>query len=537
VNVVDLIEDDRALYIVQEFCSGGELFEKIVSAEEGLTERDAARIVQQVLSGIQHCHDELGVVHRDLKPENILFKNSDPDSDVVIIDFGLAGEIPRGPSMKNLADQDAMEMNLKTTVGTPYYIAPEVFSKDYGKECDIWSIGVIAYILLCGFPPFTGDNEREIMHMVKHGGPVEFPLPEWKLISKEARNFCATLMTRNPADRPTASEALRHNWFKRTDTAPLSIYKTIGSRLEMFNNMNQLKKMASMVIVSRVQDTEVRELKRLFQKIDVHNTGTIDIDELKDALDDRPEIAGMDFTAFFEGLDMDKTNKINYNEFLAAAVCPAVRLDAANIRLAFNYFDKDNSGFITAGNLATIVNSKEQARSLIGEADFRHDNKIAFDEFVAMMTMPEHKVLLSEEGQGTTEANLMELGKIWLTTDASEKEEIEKTLFTSKDLGMLLKQVKVIGGNHLPVDLTFVIMVDSKGPAFEAGISPLELLLEIDGQPVQPDTAGGLLKLIEAKGPSVTLKTGTIPGHPKFQRRRSRRESSDLTSMRFQVPE
>eukprot|EP00618_Florenciella_parvula_P031462 CAMPEP_0119482742 /NCGR_PEP_ID=MMETSP1344-20130328/10463_1 /TAXON_ID=236787 /ORGANISM="Florenciella parvula, Strain CCMP2471" /LENGTH=664 /DNA_ID=CAMNT_0007517179 /DNA_START=269 /DNA_END=2263 /DNA_ORIENTATION=- len=523
INVVDLIEDANRLWIVQEFCSGGELFDRIIDNPDGMTEQTAARIVQQVLAGIQHCHDELGVVHRDLKPENILFKTKDADSELVIIDFGLAGEMrPGAMEGKVKVDKDdAHAEHLKTTVGTPYYIAPEVFTKNYGRECDIWSIGVIAYILLCGFPPYSGNDEKEIMQAVRSGRDVTFQEEYWGNISNEAKDFISNLMKRTPSERPSAADALKHPWFTRTDTAPLSLYRTIGPRLEIFNSMNRLKKMAAMVIVDRARNKEIEELKKMFEEIDADGSGAISLDELHVALADRPAQAGLEFDAFFEGIDVAGEQEISYNEFLAAAMCPSVRMEETNIKKAFKYFDKSNTNFITVEDLCEIVGDESTARELIGEADFRHDNKIAYDEFKQMMSMAEHKTLLS--GTDFSSEDLLKLAIDWRTAGDDEKNTSVKTLSDAADIiGFDINQVQIATDTW-----TFVTAVESKTPAEEAGICVLDLLQKLGDTEVGTDgcrSAGEIVDFIRnavKDNEPIAITVGTLPSHAVYRKVRA----------------
>jgi calcium-dependent protein kinase len=194
-NIIKLIsvhEDAKYLHLVTELCTGGELFDRIIEktqSEEGhFSERDAANLVKSILDAIAYCHDVKQIVHRDLKPENFLFQTEAEDAPVKIIDFGLS----------RYDNQNAGVM--KTKVGTPYYVAPEVLNREYTKSCDIWSIGVITYILLCGYPPFYGDSDNEIFSSVRTG-LFDFPSPDWDGISESAKDFICCLLKKDPSQR------------------------------------------------------------------------------------------------------------------------------------------------------------------------------------------------------------------------------------------------------------------------------------------------------------------------------------------------
>ncbi|KAL7545871.1 hypothetical protein ACHAWF_010875 [Thalassiosira exigua] len=206
IRLVDLYEDDDAFHLVTDLCEGGELFDAIVSKASDkesrdpcFSEDDAARILRQVLEAVAYMHRR-GVVHRDIKPENILFSSTSDDSPVKIVDFGLARPY-----------RDGREPPMSTIVGTPYYIAPEVLRKKYGPSCDLWSVGVVAYILLCGYPPFNGRTNEQT-HRAVSRGMYRFPSEEWSYVSDEAMDFVRRLLQMDPRRRMTAEEALRHPW-------------------------------------------------------------------------------------------------------------------------------------------------------------------------------------------------------------------------------------------------------------------------------------------------------------------------------------
>mmetsp|Transcript_34205 Transcript_34205/g.60150 ORF Transcript_34205/g.60150 Transcript_34205/m.60150 type:complete len:403 (-) Transcript_34205:113-1321(-) len=207
VQLVDVYEEADYVHLVTDLCTGGELFDKIVekssNSDNGavcFAEEEAARIMQQILTAVSSMHKR-GIVHRDIKPENILFETTDEDSSVKIIDFGLSrkyyGSIGEPP--------------MSTIVGTPYYIAPEVLRKRYDKSCDLWSAGVIAYILLCGYPPFNGDTNKQTHKSVLRGRYC-FPAEDWKGVSREAMDFIHRMLQMDPRKRMTAEQALRHPW-------------------------------------------------------------------------------------------------------------------------------------------------------------------------------------------------------------------------------------------------------------------------------------------------------------------------------------
>ena len=167
MQIFEIFEDNINIYIVSEYCNGGELFD-IISQKGSFTEKEACIVMKQLISGICYCHQK-GIVHRDLKPENILMEDKSGDLSLKIIDWGCAKTI------KN-------KERLHQADGTAYYIAPEVLKNDYDEKCDVWSCGIIFYILLCGYPPFNGDTDEEIFQAILREDVV-FPEEEWDSVS------------------------------------------------------------------------------------------------------------------------------------------------------------------------------------------------------------------------------------------------------------------------------------------------------------------------------------------------------------------
>jgi len=203
IQLMEVIDTTDTLYLVLEFVSGGELFDAIVN-KGSYSEVDAARICKQILEAIQYIH-ALGIAHRDLKPENLLLAGSgdlaypaDGKEFVKIADFGLS--------------KDFGEEQLQTSCGTPDYVAPEVLmGEPYDMSVDIWSIGVITYVLLCGFPPFYGENQKELFENIMSGN-FDFPEPEWTEVSDAAKNFIKKILVVDAEERYTAEQCLKDPW-------------------------------------------------------------------------------------------------------------------------------------------------------------------------------------------------------------------------------------------------------------------------------------------------------------------------------------
>jgi calcium-dependent protein kinase len=289
IELVDVFEDSKYLHLVTELCTGGELFDRIIeksqSFEGHYSEHDAALIIRDILDAIAYCHSK-GIVHRDLKPENFLFLTKSEDTPIKIIDFGLSRHNDANHAMK-------------TKVGTPYYVAPEVLRRDYTEGCDIWSIGVISYILLCGYPPFYGDNDAEIFNSVR-AGQFDYPSPEWDEISSSAKQFVSLLLQIDPEMRPTALEGMDHPWITKhvpasanDDANPptcmdrkkiLANQSVRGTSFQKYLAMQKLKKVALVTIAKHLSHEEVGTLEDIFRQVDQAGDGVMSLTEINDAI-------------------------------------------------------------------------------------------------------------------------------------------------------------------------------------------------------------------------------------------------------------
>jgi len=259
VQLIDVYEDDDYLHIVTDLCKGGELFDKIVekksNADDGapcFEEGEAAGLLHQILTAVSYMHKH-GIVHRDIKPENILFETTDKNSPIKIIDFGLA--------RKHFGNRG--EPPMSNIVGTPYYIAPEVLGRKYDKSCDLWSIGVLTYILLCGYPPFNGANTNELHDSVRRG-KYNFPAEDWSGVSLEAMNFIRRLLQMDPGQRMTAEEALDHPWMTRhvntnTDEAidAVNAEEVMVRRLRFEDRLDAIRKAVADEVMGAAKTEEV----------------------------------------------------------------------------------------------------------------------------------------------------------------------------------------------------------------------------------------------------------------------------------------
>ena len=366
-------------------CTGGELFDRIIAktqSDEGhFSEKDAAKLVRDILDAIRYCHDVKGIVHRDLKPENFLFLTEAEDSPVKIIDFGLSRH------------DDAEYGIMQTKVGTPYYVAPEVLRREYTNSCDIWSIGVITYILLCGYPPFYGDSDTQIFESVRVG-KFDFPSPEWDDISESAKDFVLQMLKKNPAQRPTAAQALKHSWIQEQlgtgKTGRRGSVSHRSNRTSLFTKylaMKKLKKAALGYIASKLTKDELSLLEKEFRAKDGDRNGRITLNELDEVIasgDFKQELVN-ELRTLRQELAVSGEEKINWKDFLSLTMDRGLAMREEYLKMAFDHFKHSDADHLTVEDLSEIFGGMGPATDVINYLDEDGDGKVTYSDFKAAM--------------------------------------------------------------------------------------------------------------------------------------------------------
>ncbi|KAK1262498.1 Calcium-dependent protein kinase 4 [Acorus gramineus] len=374
VTIKGAYEDPLYVHIVMEYCAGGELFDRIIQRGH-YTEKKAAELTKIIVGVVEACHS-LGVMHRDLKPENFLLLNRDDDTSLKAIDFGLSVFFKPGQVFADV-------------VGSPYYVAPEVLCKHYGPEADVWTAGVILYILLSGVPPFWAETQQGIFDAVLKG-VIDFDSDPWPLISDSGKDLIRQMLCSRPSDRLTAHQVLCHPWICENGVAPdRALDPAVLSRLKQFSAMNKLKKMALRVIAESLSEEEIAGLREMFKAMDTDNSGAITFDELKAGLKRYGSTLGeSEIRDLMDAADVDNSGTIDYGEFIAATVHLNKLEREEHLVAAFSYFDKDGSGYITVDELQQACkehNMTDFVDDIIKEVDQDNDGRIDYGEFVAMM--------------------------------------------------------------------------------------------------------------------------------------------------------
>ncbi|CAG9313715.1 unnamed protein product [Blepharisma stoltei] len=381
IKFYETFDDGKYLHIVMEFCSGGELFEKIM--EKGkINEKKAACYMEKILLAVNHLH-QVGVCHRDLKPENFLFENDSPNAELKIIDFGLSNKF--GDKFKHTT-------KMETFVGTPYYVAPEVIKGEYGPKCDLWSVGVIMYVMLTGHHPFKGETPTQIFQNVVRG-ELNMESPVWETISEPAKDLLRKLIVTDPNQRLCADDALRHHWFSDAPKAKIELDPNIICALRHYKPKSQMQRAALGIIVKYLSLDQIKDLRQAFYDIDLDQKGELNIDEIEQALNKCGiELPKTQLFEIFKNLDYNGTGSVKYSEFLAATISSRIQLDEHTLWMAFKVFDKDDQGFITPANVYDVLTnmgknvSRIQVKNIIKEVDLDHTEKITFEDFKKLLS-------------------------------------------------------------------------------------------------------------------------------------------------------
>ena len=389
LKIFEFYSNKESYSIVTELCSGGELFQEIVD-KGPFNENYSAFVMFQILSAINYCHN-MKIIHRDLKPENILIVERDKNNypRIKICDFGTSKMFEKGAVQRKL-------------VGSSYYIAPEVLKKRYDEKCDIWSCGVILYIVLSARPPFCGESDKEIMENVSLG-KYDLQSSPFNKVSKSCLDLIQKLLIMDPKKRISAQDALAHSWFKENKSKELfnqikdeSTLKKLLSNLKNYRRDSIIQETALAYLVHNFpQMKDVVNACKLFNQIDINGDGKINKEELLKGLQSKMKSPTLeqDVEEIYKNLDMDNNGYIEYEEFVRAAVSKEKFLSENVLKYAFKYFDKDNSGEITFDEIEEVfkesVSDKtkvhDSLKQIISEVDANGDGVIDFNEFVFIM--------------------------------------------------------------------------------------------------------------------------------------------------------
>eukprot|EP00930_Biecheleria_cincta_P051171 TRINITY_DN3632_c0_g1_i1.p1 TRINITY_DN3632_c0_g1~~TRINITY_DN3632_c0_g1_i1.p1 ORF type:complete len:593 (+),score=113.61 TRINITY_DN3632_c0_g1_i1:44-1822(+) len=376
-------EGKKHVWLIMEIC-GCELYRRLCERKV-YSESDAADVMRQMLQAVNYLHSH-NIVHRDLKLENWMYSEQEhrDDDRLKLIDFGFSRIL-----------HDAAE-TLDMPCGTLHYSSPEVLARKYTSQCDLWSMGVICYMLLTGKPPFRGSDNLKVARSILTD---EFAQDGcWAQLSDEAKDFLRRLLQKDATRRMTASQSLTHDWFKRIScAAPCDIGVEVLKSLRVFATGSHLRRAALTMLAYSLTSKELQELEQTFLDFDRSGRGTITLDQLRDAMQEHLEVSSEEVRRIFQKFDYAESEEIHYTPFVAALLAARVRLHEDKVRTAFETFDREGKGYITAETLVQIFSdhlscngnvglSKDEAEQWIREVDYKGNGVIDYSSFLAALT-------------------------------------------------------------------------------------------------------------------------------------------------------
>lgn len=378
VQFYDAYEDDDNVYVVMELCKGGELLDRILSRGGKYSEEDAKAVMVQILNVVAFCHFQ-GVVHRDLKPENFLFISKEENSPLKAIDFGLS-------------DYVKPDERLNDIVGSAYYVAPEVLHRSYGTEADMWSIGVIAYILLCGSRPFWARTESGIFRAVLKADP-SFDEAPWPSLSPEAIDFVKRLLNKDFRKRLTAAQALSHPWLANYHDVKIPSDMIVYKLVKAYICSSSLRKSALGALAKTLTVPQLAYLREQFTLLGPNKNGLISVQNyktaaIKNSTEAIKDSRVLDYVSMIGSLQY---KKLDFEEFCAAAVSvhqlEGMDTWEQHARNAYELFEKEGNRPIMIEELASELGLSPSVPVHVVLQDWiRHsDGKLSFLGFVRLL--------------------------------------------------------------------------------------------------------------------------------------------------------
>lgn len=368
-NIVRLYEVYRGpntINLVMELCVGGHLGEVLNEKPEGrLEEYVAQAYIAQLVGAVAHCHSR-GICHRDIKLQNILLDTKGRDAQIKLIDFGHA---------KKFEIDSETPVLFTKMAGTTYTMAPEVFKGEYDERCDIWSIGIVCFIILSGQRPFENvdipnhpDAGKSSLVANILMGRYNFYHPAWDTVSEIAIKFTQLCLTVDYHQRPRAAELRKNTWCVPTIGSNHSrlndnAIKTMKRKLSKASSSTGLGKTSMIAVAFSMPPTKAKELRTLFQQIDKDGSGLVDIDEFRAALSvSNPEMSSSAVDALFNAIDQDGNQHISFLEFVASMLDPK-EVDIGEINQAFKLLDVEEKGYITHEDIYRLLATSQPTGS------------------------------------------------------------------------------------------------------------------------------------------------------------------------------
>ena len=394
LQIFEIFDDENNYYIICENIEGKPLFEYIVN-DNSFHEKEVCQVMKEILLTVNYLHS-LNIMHRDLKPESIVIKKLENNTyKIKFVNFSTATEFIEGKQLTQF-------------VGTHYYVAPEVITKNYNELCDIWSCGIIMYILICEYPPFQGKNNDEILHNIRFT-ELKFKKNEWAHISNSCKDLIRKMLSKNPKKRPSADNCLKHRWFKGltqivNDLSTINQIKAVH-KMAGFIKGNKFKQAVLQFMVNHFDlKHEEKKLNVIFNKFDVNNTGKV---TKKNFLNELIKIYGEKdannlTNKIFGSIDLDGNGDISYIEFLTAIMDSKKLMTDDKLEKTFKLIDKNEDGKISIEEIKNLFGGNvKQWKKIINELDNNIKNEIDLDELKKIMINSDKNV---DEGSFESES-------------------------------------------------------------------------------------------------------------------------------------
>jgi calcium-dependent protein kinase len=386
-KLLGTFEQGRDMYFIMELCEGGELFDRIIDSGK-IDQRFSADIIKQVSSALAYAHGR-SIAHRDIKPENVVFCTKD-SSQVKLIDWGLA--------------MSFMGSSMTSAVGSFTYAAPEVIQSNnitaYTAKCDLWSLGVLTYVMLSGKPPFWGNHQQFVAKQKKEQYPLKGD--PWDKMPQSAKDFVKKLLKANPDERLAIDKVVVHEWLATIAPSGADdiVAKDVLQNLRHYSGATTFERLCITAVARQLDHKNLTEVHHVFRDMDSNGDGVLSLKEVQSGFarifgNSSPEVKQLQDV--FEKMDLDGSNTIDYTEFCAAGLGQRTSSQDSVLWAAFKAFDKSNTGFIEKEDLKALLDNAdvqdtwtedvchEAATEIIAQFDKDGDARICFEDWKTLM--------------------------------------------------------------------------------------------------------------------------------------------------------
>ncbi|CAD8157623.1 unnamed protein product [Paramecium pentaurelia] len=377
VKILEIFSDVQNIYIITECLCGGELIERVRTITN-YNEEIAKQYMQQILSAMVYCHNRK-IVHRDLKPENILFDDNDINSNLKIIDFG--------------ASEKMISKKLTTKIGTPYFLAPEILRPNgYDEKVDVWSCGIILYILLIGKAPFRGKNQLETLQLAQKAN-LNFSGKHWNKISPEAIDLIKLMIQKDPHKRISMKDALNHIWISNQSPKSIQFDQEFFKEITKFKGYNNLRVAINQFVTVQISKREEKQkFLSIFKSLDKNGDGLLSQEEILQGMIsvkmDKIESQLM-VKEIMDKIDTNHSGRVDFTEFLTASIIQEQQFLKESLKKAFRLFDLDGNGTISRIEIEEIFGGIQIDNSawqdILASCDNNKDGLIEEEEFIALL--------------------------------------------------------------------------------------------------------------------------------------------------------